>query len=182
MTFLGNQETILTVGFSGMAEREFAIWDLRNSAAPLAKRKLDDLQGVPWLTFDEENNVLFVAGRGDSSIAMFTYSTQNPNLLEYISSHKSKVPQKGFSMLPKRVVDLSMNEIQRGVRLTATTVEYVSFKVPRKLGGFQEDLYPPVKSGEAAMTFEDYASGQNKEPIKIQLTPDTQIESSQKSI
>jgi hypothetical protein len=43
MTFLGNQESILTVGFSTTSEREFAIWDLRNSASPIAKRKLDDL-------------------------------------------------------------------------------------------------------------------------------------------
>jgi hypothetical protein len=56
-------------------------------------------------------------------------------------------------------VDVSINEIQRAVKLTATTVEYITFKVPRKEAGFQSDLYPPVRSGEASMTFEDYLSG-----------------------
>lgn len=47
--------------------------------------------------------------------------------------------------MPKRVCDLMACEVMRGVRLTAKTVEYVSFKVPRKAGTFQADLYPPAK-------------------------------------
>lgn len=38
--------------------------------------------------------------------------------------------------MPKRVVDVMACEIARGVRLTAKTVEYVQFKVPRKSGTF----------------------------------------------
>jgi hypothetical protein len=38
--------------------------------------------------------------------------------------------------MPKRVLDLLSCEVMRGVRLTAKTVEYVSFKVPRKSGTF----------------------------------------------
>lgn len=38
--------------------------------------------------------------------------------------------------MPKRVVDLMQCEILRGVRITGKTVEYVSFKVPRKSGTF----------------------------------------------
>jgi hypothetical protein len=38
--------------------------------------------------------------------------------------------------MPKRGVDVMACEVARGVRLTAKTVEYVSFKVPRKAGNF----------------------------------------------
>lgn len=38
--------------------------------------------------------------------------------------------------MPKRTVDLMQCEILRGVRLTAKTIEYVQFKVPRKSGIF----------------------------------------------
>jgi coronin-1B/1C/6 len=52
-----------------------------------------------------------------------------------------------------------VNEVNRAVRLTSKTVEYVHFKVPRKSGNFQADLYPPTRSDEPAMKFADYASG-----------------------
>jgi coronin-1B/1C/6 len=48
--------------------------------------------------------------------------------------------------MPKRGLDLLTCEVMRGVRLTAKTVEYVSFKVPRKSGTFQSDLFPPCRS------------------------------------
>ena len=38
--------------------------------------------------------------------------------------------------MPKRVLDVMHCEVMRGVRLTGKTVEYVSFKVPRKSGTF----------------------------------------------
>lgn len=83
--------------------------------------------------------------------------------------------------MPKKVCDLMSNEVNRGVRLTAKTVEYVSFKVPRKSGNFQPDLFPPTKSSEPAMKFEDYAGGQNLEPLKIELRPDQAECSSQRT-
>ena len=50
-------------------------------------------------------------------------------------------------------------EIMRGVRLTAKTIEYVSFKVPRKAGTFQADLYPNCKSLSPALTFDEWWNG-----------------------
>jgi Type of WD40 repeat len=75
--------------------------------------------------------------------------------------------------MPKKCCDLMANEVNRGVRLTAKTVEYVSFKVSRKSGNFQADLFPPVRSSEAAMKFDDYIGGANLEPLRVELRPDT---------
>jgi len=60
--------------------------------------------------------------------------------------------------LPKRVLDTSINEVAKAVRLSVKSIEYVSFKVLKKSGGFQSDLYPPVRSTEPAMTFDNYIS------------------------
>ena len=68
-------------------------------------------------------------------------------------------------------MDLMSCEIMRGVRLTAKTIEYVSFKVPRKAGTFQADLYPNCKSASAALTFDEWWSGQDKEPDRMELKP-----------
>jgi WD40 domain-containing protein len=76
-------------------------------------------------------------------------------------------------MMPKRVVDLMTCEVMRGVRLTAKTVEYVAFKVPRKSGTFQADLYPPCRINTPAMTFEQYNKGEDKEPNRVELRPES---------
>lgn len=135
------------------------VWDARNFSTPLIKRRLDDYSGVPFTYFDEEHKVVFVAGKGESAISYFQYSPESPNLIDYLGSFKGRAPQKGFSFLPKKCCDLMVNEVTKGVRLTVNTVEYVSFKVPRKSANFQEDLFPPVRSSEPAMKYEDYHSG-----------------------
>jgi coronin-1B/1C/6 len=173
---LGDSQNILTCGFSKLSEREYAVWDVRNFNAPLIKKRLDDYSGVPFIYFDEDHKVVYVAGKGESAISFFQYSHESANLIDYLGSFKGKEPQKGFSFMPKKVVDLMANEVNRGVRLTAKTVEYVYFKVPRKSGTFQADLYPPSRSQEAAMKFDDYIGGQNLEPLRVELRPETKVD------
>ena len=78
--------------------------------------------------------------------------------------------------MPKRCVDVMKTEVNRGVRLTAKTVEYVQFKVPRKSGSFQNDLYPAAKSSEPAMKFEEWWSGVDKEPIRQEMKPEDNLQ------
>ena len=125
----------------------------------LITKRLDDYAGIPYPFFDEDSKVVFIAGKGESSISFYQFSTDSPNYLDYLHAFKGKEPQKGFSFMPKRVVDVMACEFQRGVRLTAKTLEYVSFKVPRKSGTFQADLFPPCREGKPTMTFEEYWGG-----------------------
>ena len=74
--------------------------------------------------------------------------------------------------MPKRVLDTSVNEVAKAVRLSVKSIEYVSFKVLKKTGGFQTDLYPPIRSTEAAMTFDNYISNKDKEPLRVEVKPD----------
>jgi coronin-1B/1C/6 len=159
LTWLGDSQNLLSCGFSKLSEREYAVWDVRNFTTPVVRRQLDTYNGVPFSYFDEEHKAVFVAGKGESAITYFQYNPTSPNMLEIQGAFKGKEPQKGFSFLPKKILDTSINEVAKGVRLTNKTIEYVSFRVPRKAGGFQSDLYPPIRSSEAAMTAEDYLSG-----------------------
>ena len=122
-------------------------------------KRLDDLSGVPYPFYDEDNKVVYVAGKGEAAVSFFQYSTDSPNYLDYLHAYKGKEGQKGFSFMPKKQCNLMSCEVMRGVRLTAKTVEYVSFKVPRKSGTFQADLFPPARTNIAAMNFEEYWSG-----------------------
>lgn len=152
--WLGDSQTVLTMGFSKLSERQYGVWDTRDLSQPLILRRLDDYGGIPFPFYDEDTKVVYVAGKGEAAISFFQYSTESPNYLDFLHAFKGKEPQKGFSMMPKRVVDLMSCEVMRGVRLTAKTVEYVQFKVPRKSGTFQADLYPPCRGGIPSMTFE----------------------------
>lgn len=166
LCWLGDSQTLLTTGFSKIAERQYAVWDLRDLSQPLIMKRLDDYAGIANPFFDEDSKVVFIAGKGESSVSFYQYSTDSPNFLDYLHAYKGKEPQKGFSFMPKRVVDVMANEIMRGVRLTGKTLEYVAFKVPRKTGTFAVDLYPDCRSATPSMTFEEYSSGENKEPLR----------------
>ena len=91
--------------------------------------------------------------------------------MDYLHAYKGKEPQKGFSFMPKRVVDVMACEVMRGVRLTGKTLEYVAFKVPRKTGTFAADLFPDCKSGLPGSTFDEYWGGENKDPLRQEMKP-----------
>ena len=181
LVWLGNSESILTCGFSKFSEREYAVWDIRNFNTPLIRKRLDEFKGVPMTFFDEEHKVVYIAGKGESSISFFQYSSESPNYIDYLTSFKSKDSLKGFSLMPKQTLDVMSNEVNRGVRLTQNYIEYISFKVSRRTGAFQPDLFPPIRSSEPAIKFDDYIAGGNAEPLRIEHLPDLKIDSSQKS-
>lgn len=178
LVWLGNSQHIFTAGFSKTSEREYAVWDVRDLSAPLIKKRLDDYAGIPFSFFDEDSKVLFIAGKGENAVSFFQFSTESPNYVDFLYAYKGKEPQKGFSFMPKRIVDVMACEVARGVRLTAKTVEYVSFKVPRKSGTFQADLFPPCRSNEPAMKFEEYWTGVDKDPVRVEMRPDQKDQAS----
>lgn len=92
LTWLGDSQTILTCGFSKLSEREYAVWDNRNIATPIIKRRLDDYSGVPYVYFDEDNKVVFVAGKGESAVSYFQYSKETPNMIDFLGAFKGKEP------------------------------------------------------------------------------------------
>ena len=162
----------MTTGFSKVSERQYGIWDCRDLSQPLIMKRLDDFVGIPMLSFDEDSKVLFISNKGELVTSFYQYNPQSPNFIDFLYAFKAKDPQRGFSLLPKRTVDLIQCEIIRGVRLSAKTIEYVSFKVPRKAGTFQPDLYPDCKSLTPAQTFSEYWSGSDKDPVRMVLKPE----------
>jgi len=64
-------------------------------------------------------------------------------------------------------------EIDRMLKLSTTTVEPITFTVPRnRLEFFQDDLFPPTtRYGEPSMTSSQWLSGAKTEPALISLQP-----------
>jgi coronin-1B/1C/6 len=60
----------------------------------------------------------------------FEYSNGTIN---YLNNFSSTVPQKSVSFFPKRAMNCFKSEMARAVKLTNTTIEYVSFNVPKRV-------------------------------------------------
>ena len=70
-------------------------------------------------------------------------------------------------MFERKCMDYNKNEIDRFARyVNSQKVYYISFNIARRNPGFDQSLYPPVESGEPALTFDQWKEGENAEPIK----------------
>ncbi|CAD7925417.1 unnamed protein product [Amoebophrya sp. A25] len=167
-------DRILTTGFSGMAERQVAIWDLRNFTAdpsggePLHRLPLDQGTGALFPFYDADTRMLYIAGKGDGNVKYFEI-VEEPPFFHYITDFRSTTPQKGFDFLPKYAVDVGKKEIMRGVKCESNAVQAISFQVPRKSEAFQSDLYPDTFAPVAALSADEWEAGVSKQRQRISM-------------
>lgn len=166
--WLGRKELIFTFGFSKMSERQYSVWDPKDLSKPLVSENIDNSSGVIMPFYDEDSNVLFLAGKGDGNIRLYEVVDEAPYVF-YLNDHKSSTPQRGMGALPKRAVNAASAEIMRLYKLTNKELEPIAFEVPRKGEQFQEDLFPDCKAGTPAQTCEEYFAGGNAMPNTIGL-------------
>ena len=104
---------------------------------------------VPY--FDEDSGVLFLCGRGDTGILPVEVTLQDSTPLHALSRYDSSSIQQGVSILSRSKLDVASVEVARCWRLTQTSVEPISFTVPRnRKEFFQDDLFPPTRDWEQA--------------------------------
>lgn len=163
-------DVICTAGFTRTSERELAVYDPRNMATRMHTQKLSSSSSAVMMFADEDVNVLFLAGKGDSSISYFEVTSDAPGV-HALSEYKSNTPQNGLSLLPKTVGNIKKCEIARFLKLSGTRVEPIRFEVPRQQAEnyFQDDLFPPTSDRKASMTSEEWAGGANTLPGTIDL-------------
>eukprot|EP00499_Haloplacidia_sp_CaronLabIsolate_P001712 CAMPEP_0196780620 /NCGR_PEP_ID=MMETSP1104-20130614/8206_1 /TAXON_ID=33652 /ORGANISM="Cafeteria sp., Strain Caron Lab Isolate" /LENGTH=438 /DNA_ID=CAMNT_0042150833 /DNA_START=33 /DNA_END=1349 /DNA_ORIENTATION=+ len=169
--FLGKRDMFATVGFTRESKRQLKFWDVRALDTPLKSMDIDTAAGVIFPFFDEDSNVLFLAGKGDGNIRYYEVVDEAPYAYP-ISDYRSTVSCKGITMLPKRSVDVGRVEIARFLKLTSNKrVEPISFICPRKADSFQADLYPPAYAGMPALSAAEWFSGSNADPVTASLDP-----------
>jgi len=168
--YLGSKGLLFSMGFSKTSERQFNLWDPKKLDTPIRNENIDTMAGILMPFWDNDCNVLYLAGKGDGNIRYYEVVDEAP-YVHYLSEFKSASPQRGMGWTPKLAVDLNNCEIARMLKLTATAIEPISFTVPRKSDQFQDDLYPPTFSGTPSLTEEEWESGKNADPKMIQLSP-----------
>jgi len=178
--WLGKHDLILTVGFGKNAIREFKVFDLKNMSQELVCTNLDNSAGIIMPFFDEDSDLLFLAGKGDGAIRYYEVVPGAPaaQLVEPVSAFKSNDPTAAACALPRRSCDVNVNEIIRIYKVTKNKVVPLQFQVPRKSDLFQEDLFPDCRGDEPALTKEQWFGGENSTPKLKSLAGGFQAKSS----
>ena len=62
--------------------------------------------------------------------------------------------------MPKHSVDVGKQEVMRSCRVTNTgKLDVLAMRIPSKVGGFNQDYYPPFDANEASSTAEAWCNG-----------------------
>ena len=165
-TWIDNEKFIV-VGWNKLGNKELKLWDLRNQDKELTFYKLDNSKTVSTPFVDRESQLLYVIGKGEASTHIFDYS--EGKFIKGIN-YSSKEPSICSVMFERKCLDYNKLEVDRFARyVNSHKVYYVSFTIPRRNPGFDPTLYPPVCVGEPSLTYDDWVSGKNAEPIKKEI-------------
>ncbi|XP_056313948.1 uncharacterized protein coro1cb isoform X2 [Danio aesculapii] len=159
---------VFTTGFSRMSERQLALWNPKNMEEPISVHEMDTSNGVLLPFYDPDTNVVYLCGKGDSSIRYFEITDEAP-YVHYLNTFSSKEPQRGMGYMPKRGLDVNKCEIARFYKLHERKCEPIIMTVPRKSDLFQDDLYPDTAGPDPVLEAEEWFEGKNGEPTLISL-------------
>eukprot|EP01087_Luapelamoeba_hula_P007492 TRINITY_DN183_c0_g1_i1.p2 TRINITY_DN183_c0_g1~~TRINITY_DN183_c0_g1_i1.p2 ORF type:complete len:453 (+),score=97.91 TRINITY_DN183_c0_g1_i1:124-1482(+) len=168
--FLGETGKIFSAGFSRTSDRQFALWDPANLSKPLHAENVDTAAGLLMPFYDNDTNVLFLAGKGDGNIRYYEITDDGTKIF-FLSQYSSNVPCRGACMFPKVGVEVGKCEIVRLLKLSPGLMEPVSFQVPRKGGEevFQDDIFPPTAVPEPTTSADEWFGGKTVAPKKVSL-------------
>ncbi|XP_041035987.1 coronin-1A-like [Carcharodon carcharias] len=169
-------DKILTTGFGKMSERQVALWDMKHMSEAMTLEELDVGSGVLIPFYDPDSNIVYLCGKGDSSIRYFEVTDEAP-YVHYLSMYSSKESQRGIGYMPKRGLDVKKCEIARFYKLHERRCEPIAMTVPRKSDLFQEDLYPDTIGPEPALEAEEWFGGKDADPIYISLKNEYTVKS-----
>lgn len=75
--------------------------------------------------------MLFLAGKGDTSIMYMEVTNRDPYLIEGLRHNGEQT--KGACLVPKRALNVMQGEVNRILQLTSTMVIPIMYQVPRKV-------------------------------------------------
>ncbi|KAJ3122941.1 Coronin-2B [Physocladia obscura] len=168
--WLGSNDKFVTTGFSRSSERQLFVWDHANleSGEPLKSETVDNASGLLIPKYDNDTNMLYVAGKGDGNIRYYEWVDDDKSLY-LLSEYKSQDSLRGIGFLPKRACAINECEVARIFKVHPTMVEPISMKVPRKADTFQADIFPDTAGPQAALTSDEFFAGKTANPILISL-------------
>ncbi|KMQ93490.1 coronin-2b-like isoform 1 protein [Lasius niger] len=107
VVFLGSSGRLLTTGFSRHSDRQYAIWSQHDLTVPLMCETIDSSSGVVFPFYDNDTNMVFLAGKGDGNIRYYEIVNEAP-WMHYLSQFISGNPQRGLGVMPKRGINTAL--------------------------------------------------------------------------
>lgn len=170
IVWLGDNNKVLTTGFDAQRLRQIIIRDLRNFGEPEKTLELDCSTGILIPLYDADTGMLFLAGKGDTTIGYMEVTDKEPYLIEGI--RHSGEQTKGACLVPKRALNVMQGEVNRILQLTSSSVIPITYQVPRKTyRDFHADLYPDTPGYKTELTADQWIQGKNVPLGKISLDP-----------
>lgn len=171
-----DESHVLTTGFARSAMREVILHKVGSDSASVVARKLFDVSPAPlFLHFDPDTRILYLWSKGERTLnTCEVHPEDGEKAFDSLPPFAHSTLQSGWAFLPKSVVDVKRVEVAKALRLTPTSVEAVSFTIPRARGEFfQDDVFPPtVDVNTPAMTAAEWLGGSNISPTTIDLRPE----------
>jgi len=167
----GKHSLVVSVGFGTGASREYKVYDPRNMGAALHTGALESAAGVVMPFYDEDSDVLFFAGKGDGAIKFYEVVPEEEpkNIVTHLGQFTSNNATSAACALPRRSCDVSTTEIIRIYKISKGTIVPLHFQVPRRSELFADDIYPPARGDEPAISKEAWFAGENATPKLVSL-------------
>ncbi|KAL1411200.1 hypothetical protein Q8F55_002151 [Vanrija albida] len=167
---------VVSVGFNKGSMRKVQLYNVGEEVTNKGGSTLDVSPSVLFPVFDPDTSILFVWGKGERAIHAFEIHPDHANepvakLPSYNAA--SGAPQLAVVLLPKTAVDVRKVEVARALRLTAKTIEEVTFSIPRnKPAFFQDDIYVPTRDWSTPATgAEAWLEGDKSRQGVVDLRP-----------
>jgi len=171
VAWLKKKNLIFTCGFAKGSERQLALYDPRKMDQRLTLQPIDSSSSSLMPFYDEDNAVLWLAGKGDGNIRYYEIADEEPCVF-LLNEFKSKDPQAGMAILPKSCCEVMKCELTRLVKLTPQgQIIPIKFEVPRKDNHYFQDLFPDTMYGPS-MQGSDWFNGANQGPHYRSLNPE----------
>ncbi|XP_041969615.1 coronin-7 isoform X2 [Aricia agestis] len=171
LVWLGDSDRILTTGFDPARLRQIMIRDIRNLSQTQKTLELDCSTGVLMPLFDADTNMLFLAGKGDTTILYMELTDREPYLVEGL--RHSGEQTKGACLVPKRALRVMEGEVNRVLQLASSTVVPIMYQVPRKsYREYHADLYPDTSGAVTYVSAPMWLDNINHAVPNISLHPD----------
>lgn len=124
---------LVSVGFSRGSQRRINLYKVTSEGVETIHSLLIDVSpSVLFPVYDPDTCILYVWGKGERQIQAYEVHPENPTEpIAKIPSYTSGTPQLGLTFFPKAALDVKKVEVAKALRLTAKTIEEVTFTIPR---------------------------------------------------
>jgi len=170
-------DAIVVAGVGGGGARQITAWDPRNLSSATCTRQIDHASGQLFPLYDEDCQILYVTGKGDTTIRMYELTfEEGACLINHANDYQSAGEgMKGLGMLPKRSCDVRDVEVAKMIRLAGDTITPLSLKLPRSEAlkeYFQDDVFVDTKSLQPPIVADEWVNGRDGVPELQSLAPE----------